>query len=76
MGLFVGLAVVVTLILNCEKYLTFMNADYNTLKTFSIYAIVNMFYSFVLRLVLENLYYEKKNNLSNIINIAFNLANA
>ena len=74
-GLFVGLAVVFNLILNCEKYLTFMNADYNTLKTFSIYAIVNMFYSFVLRLVLENLYYEKKNNRSNIISTAFNLAN-
>lgn len=74
-GLFVGLAITVILIFNCEKYLTFMNADYTTLKTFSIYAIVNMFYSFVLRIVLEKLYYEKKNNLTNIISITFNLAN-
>lgn len=75
MGLIVGIALAGLLIFFAEEYITFFNADYNLLKEFFAYGIINIFYSFVLRLVLEKLYYERKNKQGNTISVLFNLLN-
>ena len=54
-GFVAGSILTLVLTLNCNGYLQLMNADYETLKIFTIYSIINNFFSFVLKLILEKL---------------------
>lgn len=73
-GLLIGIGVLAVFLFYSKQYIIFFNSDYSVLKNFTIYSMINIFYSYVLRLVLEKLYYEKENKLSNIISISFNVA--
>lgn len=52
-----------------------MNFDVSVFRTFTIYSMFNIFYSYVLKLVLEKLYYDKQNKKANLISIIFNIIN-
>ena len=52
-----------------------MSADVSVFRIFTIYSLFNIFYSYVLKLVLEKLYYEKENKIANLISILFNIVN-
>lgn len=52
-----------------------MNVDVSGFKIFTIYSFFNIFYSYVLKLVLEKLYFEKENKKANSISILFNTIN-
>lgn len=52
-----------------------MNVDVSVFRTFTIYSMFNIFYSYVLKLVLEKLYYDKQNKKANLISIIINIIN-
>ena len=75
LGIFVGALVLLLLVFNCDIFLSLMNVKVSVFRVFTIYSFFNIFYSYVLKLVLEKLYYEKKNKKANLISILFNLIN-
>lgn len=75
LGIFIGILVLLILIFKCDSFLLIMNVDVSVFKIFTIYSLFNIFYSYVLKLVLEKLYYEKENKTANLISILFNIVN-
>ena len=75
LGILVGILVLLLLIFNCNNFLSIMNVDVSVFKIFTIYSFFNIFYSYVLKLVLEKLYFEKENKKANSISILFNTIN-
>lgn len=75
LGILVGILVLLLLIFNCNNFLSIMNVDVSGFKIFTIYSFFNIFYSYVLKLVLEKLYFEKENKKANSISILFNTIN-
>ena len=73
LGILIG--ILVLLILICNSFLLIMNVDVSVFRIFTIYSLFNIFYSYVLKLVLEKLYYEKENKIANLISILFNIVN-
>lgn len=63
LGIFIGILVLLILIFKCDSFLLIMNVDVSVFRIFTIYSLFNIFYSYVLKLVLEKLYYEKENNI-------------
>ena len=62
-------------ILNIENYISFMNMDVTTYKTFTIYSVLNLYLCLEFAMILDKLYYEEKNKLANKYSIIFNLLN-
>ncbi len=71
----VGILVLLLLFFNCNIFLSIMNVDVSVFKIFTIYSFFNIFYSYVLKLVLEKLYFDKENKKANSISILFNTIN-
>ena len=57
---------------NIESYISFMNMDITTYKTFSIYSVLQLFLAFELQLILNKLYFEWNNKLANKYSIISN----
>ncbi len=72
--LIVGLLTLL-LVINVNTYIQIMNMNVNTYHHFCIYSIIWMYFSFIMQMIIQKLYYENKNNESNKINIIFNLTN-
>ena len=75
LGILIGILVLLILIFKCNSFLLIMNVDVSVFRIFTIYSLFNIFYSYVLKLVLEKLYYEKENKIANLISILFNIVN-
>lgn len=75
LGTLIGILTLLILIFECNNFISIMNVDISVFRTFTIYSIFNIFYSYVLKLVLEKLYYDKKNKKANLISILFNIIN-
>ena len=75
LGILVGTLILLILIFKCNSFLLIMNVDVSVFRIFTIYSLFNIFYSYVLKLVLEKLYYEKENKIANLISILFNIVN-
>lgn len=73
LGIFVGLLTLLILIINCDNFLIIMNVNVSVFKIFTIYSFCNIFNSYVLKLILEKLYYEKENKKANFISVLFNV---
>jgi hypothetical protein len=52
-----------------------MHMDIAVYKTFTIYAIAQLFLQLVLSFLLNKLYFEEKNTLANKFSISFNILN-
>ncbi len=63
------------LAINANKYINIMNMNPDIYKNFCIYSMIWFYFSFVMQLITQRLYYNKKNNESNKINLIFNLTN-
>ena len=74
-GSIVSTIIFVIVILNIEKYISFMNMDITTYKTFTIYSVLNLYICLEFAMILDKLYYEEKNKLANKYSIIFNLLN-
>lgn len=75
LGTVVGGIIFGFLALNIEKYITFMNMDIATYKSFAIYYVIQLYIQLIFAFVLNKLYYEEKNNLANKYSITFNTLN-
>ena len=75
LGILVGTLILLILIFKCNSFLLIMNVNVSVFRIFTIYSLFNIFYSYVLKLVLEKLYYEKENKIANLISILFNFVN-
>lgn len=72
-GLIVGAIIFGLLVINIDRYISFMKMDISIYRTFAIYAILQMFLQYILHLVLSKLYYNEENTKANKISITFNL---
>ena len=75
LGIFIGILVLLVLVFNCDIFLSLMHVKVSVFRVFTIYSFFNIFHSYVLKLILEKLYYEKKNKNANLISILFNFIN-
>lgn len=74
-GSIISLITFLLILLNIDGYINFMNMDVNTYKTFAIYSVIEIFVSLEFSFILNKLYYEGQNKLSNKYSIIFNLLN-
>ncbi|MEE0699470.1 MAG: hypothetical protein U0M66_02635 [Bacilli bacterium] len=74
-GSIVSTIIFTIVIFNIEKYISFMNMDIATYKTFAIYSVLNLYIRLEFAMILDKLYYEEKNKLANKYSIIFNLLN-
>lgn len=58
-----------------NRYIELMNMDPEIYHRFCIYNIVLLFYSFVLQIISQKLYFEGKNKESNVNNLVFHVTN-
>ena len=75
LGIGLGAIIFGVIIINIDKYITFMNMDVDTYKIFGIYSIIQIYLQLVLQLILIKLYYKEENKKANKIAITFNLIN-
>lgn len=66
-GSIVSTIIFAIVILNIEKYISFMNMDITTYKTFAIYSVINIYICLEFAMILNKLYYEEKNKLANLL---------
>lgn len=74
-GTIVSFIIFSIVLLNVDKYIIFMNMDISIYKTFAIYSILQLFIALEFAMILDKLYYEEKNSLSNKYSIIFNMLN-
>ncbi len=74
-GAILGMLILGTIVLNIDKYISFMNMDIQIYKTFAVYAVIQMFLQLLLNLSLCKLYYEDDNKKANKYSFCFNLIN-
>ena len=74
-GILIAFVIFGFIVINIEKYITFMNMDVSIYKTFAIYSVIQLFIQSVFAFVLEKLYQEEQNSLANKYSLYFNLLN-
>ena len=60
------------LVLCSDTYINIMSMDINIYHNFCIYSMIWMYFSFIMQVITQKLYYETKNKESNKINLVFN----
>lgn len=75
LGTILGVLILCSIVLNIDKYITFMNMDIQTYRIFAVYAVIQMFLQLLLNLALCKLYYEDNNKRANKYSFFFNLIN-
>lgn len=75
LGTILGILILGSIVLNIDKYITFMNMDIQTYRIFAVYAVIQMFLQLLLNLSLCKLYYEDNNKRANKYSFFFNLIN-
>ena len=70
-----GFIILGIVIINIDKYITFMNMDIEKYKVFGIYGTIQFFFQLLLNLSLCKLYYEGNNKKANKYSFLFNLIN-
>lgn len=58
LGKILGVLILGGIVLNIDKYITFMNMAIQTYRIFAVYAVIQMFLQLLLNLSLCKLYYE------------------
>ena len=74
-GMVLAGALTLAMCLNVDRYITLMNMEPEIYHDFCIYNIVLIFFSFMIQVISQKLYYEGKNKESNIANLTFNITN-
>ncbi len=74
-GTFMAALLYGILLFQIDSYITFMNMDLSTYKTFAIYSVIQLFIQLIFAFILDKLYYEEKNTLANRYSLTFNLLN-
>lgn len=66
-----------TILIFCflNQYMSFMNFDFGSYRILAVYAVIWMYFNFLISMLSENLYFEERNKEANILNIIFNFVN-
>ena len=72
--LFVGI-VTLLLVLNIDLYIELLHMNTKIYHDFCIYSVILFYFTFVLQMISQKLYYEDRNSKSNRINMWFNIVN-
>jgi len=75
LGIIVGFIVFGFILLNVDKYISFMNMDVSIYRNFTIYSIIQLYIHLVFGFILEKLYFEDNEKLANKYCIGLNLLN-
>lgn len=63
------------IIINIDKYISFMNMDISIYRAFTIYSVIQFYIQLIYSSIIEKLYYEEKNKLANVYSFSFNILN-
>lgn len=78
-GLFLGLVsatiIFVIVAVFVDKYILFMNMEPDIYRNFTLMAIGQLFFTFVINVIAEKLYFENKDRKANLCNLGFVLLN-
>ncbi len=74
-GSIIGAIILGIIVVNIDKYISFMNMDIDTYKIFGAYGIIQMFLQLLLNLSLCKLYFEDENKRANKYSFLFNIIN-
>lgn len=74
-GSIVGAIILGIIVVNIDKYISFMNMDIDTYKIFGTYGVIQMFLQLLLNLSLCKLYFEDENKRANKYSFLFNIIN-
>lgn len=74
-GSIIGAIILGIIVVNIDKYISFMNMDIDTYKIFGIYGVIQMFLQLLLNLALCKLYFEDENKRANKYSFLFNIIN-
>lgn len=76
LGTLVGLAIIIILFFNIDRYIGFMNIENVGLyRNFCIYSITLMYLQFIIKLISQKLYYKNEIKNSNRLTFIFNIVN-
>mgnify|MGYP001625109895 CR=1 FL=1 len=74
-GSIIGAIILGIIVINIDKYISFMNMDIDTYKIFGTYGVIQMFLQLLLNLSLCKLYFEDENKRANKYSFSFNIIN-
>lgn len=74
-GSIVSIIIFAIILLNIDRYISFMKMDIEIYKTFTIYSVLELFITLQFAMILDKLYYEEKNTLANKYSVIFNMLN-
>lgn len=72
--LIIGL-ISLTLAFNVDRYIEFFNMDVGIYHDFCLYSMISIYFTFVIQIVLQKIYFDGKNTTANKVSCLFNLAN-
>lgn len=75
LGVIFGLVVFTLITVFIDNYIVFMNFDPNVFHFFAIMSVGQLFFSFVISVVAEKLYFENKDKTANICKLGFIILN-
>lgn len=61
------------IVFNIDNYISLMNMDINVYHNFGIYSVISIYFSFLIQIFSQKLYYENRNNSANKMNIIYHL---
>lgn len=72
--LIIGL-ISLTLAFNVDRYIEFFNMDVGIYHDFCLYSMISLYFTFVIQILLQKMYFDGKNSIANKVSCLFNLAN-
>lgn len=72
-GSLISTIIFIIILLNIDRYISFMNMEISIYKTFTIYSVLELYICLEFAMVLDKLYYEEKNTLANKYSVIFSL---
>ena len=75
-GSIIGGVIFLLVILNLDAYLSFMNVDYDSYREFALFSLISLYISLVFGMLMEKLYFAKKEKQANKFMVIFNIVYA
>lgn len=71
-GTLLGGIIFLLVALNLDSYISFMNVDYDSYKEFALFSIISFYLQLIFGILMEKLYFSRKEKLANKYMIGFN----
>ncbi|MBR3269710.1 hypothetical protein IKG07_00420 [Candidatus Saccharibacteria bacterium] len=73
MGMIIGGAIFLSVILNLDYYLTFLNVEADVYKEYLLFSLAVLYITFVFKMLMERLYFVRREKQANKFMLVFNL---